>query len=507
MAWNSENSLERINQDLERLDSGDGVTVEKLKTKADFENFTDKKCREIRGAHVYALISNFDEYATDATKTNDYKKFIRSVHVFQATAAYIVETLFDAVFVHFQGPKLHAVVYRPIDDDAAIAKKAFLLQLAVHDFVSNVFNKTTAADTEYKLASGSDLGDAIGTRNGQVTDREMLFIGDPANLAAKVVGEASARIRSAVYDQLPKEMKDACTKAASGDHYRVSVGQGTLDTWLSATGITWDRAALKKRVEDAEAGIPLAEIKYSEADKRIDPDSLSVRNNKRVTAASVFADISGFTAYVKSKTTDKGKKAALRAFHAIRRESSVICKTDYEGVRIQYQGDRIQAIFHLPNGDSAAMALEALRAAAAMQSALEGPLREALGDLDDIHYAIGIDVGTTLVTKLGAYGDRDRICLGTAVENAQLLEDKVAKAQEIAVSADVYDLLPENVQKLFTARGTAFVAKDLTLGKLGKALKAMETYASVNVIKGGSGSSVAPSATGSVTATKPWSRD
>ena len=378
MPWNTDDSLNRINQDLERLDSGDGVTVEKLKTKADFENFTDKKCREIRGAHVYAHVSNFDEYATDATKTNDYKKFLRSVHVYEKVCAFIVEGPFDAVFVHFQGPKLHAVVYRPIDDDAAIAQQAFLLQLALHDFVTNVFNKTTAADVAYKLASGSDLGDAIGTRNGQVRDREMLFIGDPANQAAKVVGESSPRIRPAVYDHLSDDMKKSCTKAASGDYYWVTFSQSKLDGWLVDAGIPWDREALKKRVEDEEGAIPLAEIKYSEAEKRIDPDTLSVRNNKRVIAVTLFADISGFTAYVRSKDDDDGKKDALRAFHAIRRESSLICKSDYEGVRIQYQGDRIQAIFHLPNGDEPAMALDALRAAAAMQSALKGPLRDAL---------------------------------------------------------------------------------------------------------------------------------
>jgi class 3 adenylate cyclase len=507
MGWATDSSHERIKTDLARLDSGDGVTVDKLKTKADFENFTDKNCREIRGAHVYALISNFDEYATDATKTNDYKKFLRSVHVYQMVVAHIVEVLFDAVFVHFQGPKLHAVVYRPIDDDPAIAKKAFLLQLALHDFVVNVFNETTAADTVYQLASGSDLGDTIGTRNGQVTDREMLFIGDPANQAAKVLAKASARVRPAVYDQLPDEMKAVCTKSADGSHYWAKGSKDTVLTWLSDVGIDWDRDALKKRITDGEAAIPLGEISYSGADKRIDPDNLSIRNNKRVRAASVFADISGFTAFVKSRTDADGRKAALRAFHAIRRESSVICKTDYEGVRIQYQGDRIQAIFHLPNSDDAAIALEALRAAAAMHSALEGPLRDELGDLADIHYAVGIDIGTTLVTRLGAYGDRDRICLGDAVESAQYLEEKVASASEIAVSAAVHAVLPESVQGLFTQRASAYVVKDLTQGKLSKALKATENYKSVTVVKSEVGSGVAASAGASVTSTKPWRRD
>jgi hypothetical protein len=148
-----------------------------------------------------------------------------------------------------------------------------------------------------------------------------------------------------------------------------------------------------------------------------------------------------------------------------------------------------------------------LRAAAAMHSALEGPLRDELGDLADIHYAVGIDIGTTLVTRLGAYGDRDRICLGDAVESAQYLEEKVASASEIAVSAAVHAVLPESVQGLFTQRASAYVVKDLTQGKLSKALKATENYKSVTVVKSEVGSGVAASAGASVTSTKPWRRD
>src|SRR5580704_12071618 len=167
MGWNRDRSLGRIDEDLKRLDADGGVTVEKLKREMDFDNLTDKRCREIFGAHVYATMSDFPEYATAPTKDNEYKKFIRGIHAYQSTAAYIVETIFGAAFVHFQGPKLHAVVYRPIDDQTKIADKALLMQLALHDFAANVFNGATAATGDFKLASGSDIGDVIGTRNGQ----------------------------------------------------------------------------------------------------------------------------------------------------------------------------------------------------------------------------------------------------------------------------------------------------------------------------------------------------
>ncbi|MHB8139954.1 MAG: hypothetical protein ACYDHD_01645 [Vulcanimicrobiaceae bacterium] len=505
MGWNRDTSLARIAKDLERLDADGGVNVEKLKREMDFDNLTDKQCREIYGAHVYAMINNFPEYATAPTKDNDYKKFIRSVHSYQSTVAHIVESIFDAAFVHFQGPKLHAVVYRPIDDAKKIADKAVLLQLALHDFVANVFNGSSGVAGDFKLASGSDLGDAIGTRNGQISDRELLFIGDPANQAAKVIGSGGTdRIRPNVYKALSDDIKALCTPNSDSTFYTVSATATKLAELLKARGIAWDHEALRKRVKEKENSITLDEIVYSDANEKIDPDSLSIRNNKRVTAASIFVDLSGFTKYVHSKTDDAGKKVALRVFHAIRRESSLISKNDYDGVRIQYQGDRIQTIFHIPKGEEPKFALEALKAAAAMHSAIEDTLRQKLPEIKDIHYAIGIDLGTTLVTKLGSHGQRDRICLGTAVENAQKLEEKQAQAKQTAVSKKVYDLLPGYAQKPFTATDDYYVATSLTLDALEKAEKGMQGGA-VTVSKTTTGMAVSSSGTGTrVEPAKSW---
>ena len=506
MGWNRDRSLQRISEDLERLDADGGVEVEKLKKEMDLQNLTDKKCREIYGAHVYATVSNFPEHASAApTQENDYKKFIRSVHSYQSVVVHIVEQLFDAAFVHFQGPKLHAVVYRPIDDSKKIADKALLLQLALHDFAKNVFNDASEFKGDFKLASGGDIGNAIGTRNGQVSDRELLFIGDPANKAAHVVGGGGARIRPGLQAALSQDLKDLCIISTDGTFYTVTTTPAKLAELLEARGIKWNRDDLKKRVQEKESSVALKDITYSDANEKINPDALSIRDNKRLTAASVFADLSGFTKYVAGKIDDVGKKAALRVFHAIRRESSVISKNDYDGVRIQYQGDRIQVIFHVPKGEEAKIALEALKAAAAMHSAIEDTLRAQLPEITNIHYAIGIDMGPTLVTKLGSHGQRDRICLGTAVENAQRLEDKVAQSKETAISKKVRDLLPDYAQKSFTEKGSDYVASGLTLDKLEKAQKATQTNGTVNVAKTSAGTAVSSTVSGTpVQPSKSW---
>jgi hypothetical protein len=48
-------------------------------------------------------------------------------------------------------------------------------------------------------------------------------------------------------------------------------------------------------------------------------DSLGIRNNKRVLAASVFGDVSGFTAYIDNAAAESNAKAALRVIFELRR--------------------------------------------------------------------------------------------------------------------------------------------------------------------------------------------
>ena len=61
-----------------------------------------------------------------------------------------------------------------------------------------------------------------------------------------------------------------------------------------------------------------------------------------MTAATVFGDVSGFTAYIDKAAAEDRSKEALRVLHAIRREMAAVVKQDFGGVRVQFQGDRVQ---------------------------------------------------------------------------------------------------------------------------------------------------------------------
>lgn len=233
------------------------------------------------------------------------------------------------------------------------------------------------------------------------------------------------------------------------DLYQLEPATGAaLDKLLKNHSLTWKRDAFLRRLEEVKRQYPLAMIVYGDAEAPIDLDRLSIFDNKRVVGASLFADVSGFTDYIDAARTKREKLAALKVFHAIRKEMARVIKDDYQGLRIQYQGDRVQGLFHLPKGKEAALAKKAVNTAIGMQTSMQRTLPACLSEIGDLRLKVGIDLGTTLVSRLGTRGERDRICLGEAVERAALCEEQSTGGQ-IRITKRVLDALPDDLRKHF----------------------------------------------------------
>lgn len=474
MSWNYDDSLERIGNHLDNMGK---IEVEKLVREADLNNLlTETCCREIHAAHVYVYVTNFSRIASESiADATEYKRFIQAVHVYQREVSRIIKDIFDGLRIHFQGPKLHAIFYRPIDKTKKLTTKALLLQLVLKDFVGSVFNPAYPLLDNFSVAGGADVGDSIGTRNGARNDRELLFLGACANYAAKIISSAGRlRLAKAVYDALPDDLRELCAETDEGGVYQINaVPQKRLDELLEEYGIGWDRGKSRERVDQDKRDHPLKDIDYSSANELIDLDSLSIWNNKRVLAASIFGDITGFTAYIDRAEADEDKRKALRVLHAIRKEMARVVANDYNGLRIQFQGDRVQGLYHLPKNEEADIATEAVNAAVGLQSSMEKTIKEKLPEAEELRLAVGVDIDTTLVSKLGTRAHRDRICLGAAVENAAKYEENCSGGQ-IGVSKRIYDALPERLSKYFKYDSVTgcYVATDLTADKVERAEKA-----------------------------------
>lgn len=457
MSWDYVKSLRRIRHHLGTMGK---IEVSRLDRTANLEDLLrETVCREIDGVHVYVAVANFARLASAASSPQgEYKRLIQAVHLYQRAVTQLVE-LFGGECIHFQGAKLHALFYRPRRSrpfnrggyrERQLTIQAVLFELALKDFVQSIFNPAFPGFGDFTIAGGVDMGTAIGTRDGIKGDQELLFLGAPANHAAKIIGSSgSLRLTSHIYAALPGDLRKRCAPVGQ-DLYQLEPVAGTaLDKLLKDYALPRKRDAIAQRLEDEKRQFPLGKIVYSSAETPIDLNALSISNNKRVIAGSLFADVSGFTRYIDAARTARERRRALRVFHAIRKEMALVIKDDFQGLRIQYQGDRVQGLFHLPKDNEAAITEKAVEAAIGLQSSMQQTLKACLPEMSELQLKVGIDLGITLVSRLGIRGERDRICLGESVERAAMCEER-SEGTQIGVTKRVLDALSGELRKYFT---------------------------------------------------------
>ena len=126
---------------------------------------------------------------------------------------------------------------------------------------------------------------------------------------------------------------------------------------------------------------------------------------KTCSGASVFVDIEGYTAVIDGLFEDEedlGK--ALQWLHLFRYEMRHVT-VDRDAVPVQHQGDRLQALAHLPFDDEADSMRRAVDLCIDYNSSIEEVLNEYHADLGKLHVAIGADFGKTVAVRSGIRGD------------------------------------------------------------------------------------------------------
>jgi len=212
----------------------------------------------------------------------------------------------------------------------------------------------------------------------------------------------------------------------------------------------------------------LDDINSSVAQVRIDFDLLGPKNMKTCSAASVFVDIDGYTATIDGLFEDQedlGK--ASQWLHLFRYEMRHVT-VDRDAVAVQHQGDRLQALTHMPSDDEASAMRRAIELCIDCNSSMEEVLNEYHADLGKLHVAIGADFGKTVAIRSGVRGDLDAGCLGHAVGRAEHLQFRSAGGQ-ITISKALYDILDDEVIRqefALSADGNSYAAKGLTWTKI-----------------------------------------
>jgi hypothetical protein len=485
MSWDKTRSEDRIRRRWEARDTE--ITVSKLKRDMNLENVTLRNGRLIRGAHLYVTVAGTG--GLHLLDTDDHaSSSIQRTALWQSEVAKMASA-FDVPVVAFQGGRVHLLVYRPIDDDATITRKAALLGRAISLMTRDAFNPLFAEDLRLKARAAIDLGETVATRGGTRGDSELLFLGSAANRPAKLLGDsrliATGRFVDALGDQLELEKEK---KAGEDEAWVLKMSRATVEEEVSEDKTDWTVSSSKKRLEDDLEKWPAGRFKVSGASTLIDPKTLGRSNSKLVDAAVVLVDIDGFSAYVDEAENDEVKRNAILALDAIRQEIREVLKVDHDGVRIQYQGDNMVGLVHLPAGDEKKVAAAVNDIAAGTQSSMGITLPAIVPDLWRLDVAIGISLARTVVSSLGAYGRRTAIVIGPAATKAEAIQQRL-DGRRTGIDAATYKVLEEDAQEQFewSASAGAWVASDLDAAKLARIKEARAASVTKTVAPVGDG--------------------
>ena len=415
MSWDKEKSLERIKRRWEARDTE--ISVTKLTRLMNLENVTLREGRLIQGAHVYASVAgtgglhllDSDEHARSA---------IQRVALWQAEVAKIAKA-FEVPIIAFQGGRVHLLAYRPIDDDPKIARTAVLLGRAITAMTRSAFNPLFKEELRLSAKAAADLGETVATRGGTRGDSELLFLGNAANRPAKLLGASVLAVTSRLEDALDDRLEYDTEESAEEDAVLLKISQAEVEAAIAADGIDWSVEKSAGRLADELEKWPVERFGIGGASTLIDPSALSRSNSKLVDAAVILMDIDGFSDYVEAAETDEIKRDAILTLDAIRQEMRDVLKSDFKGVRVQYQGDNMVGFVHLPAGDEEKIAIAAAEMAAGMQGSMSITLPEVVTDAKRLDVSVGVSMNSTVVACLGEYAKRNGLVLGPAATDAR----------------------------------------------------------------------------------------
>lgn len=464
MSWNVEESKERLDKEWKRLQEA-GITVSKLTREMDLSNLSPTEARTVHGCHLYCHAVNFAQAIDDPLLSRDnFKRLHRYLHVLRVEQRRIMQSVFDGDKIQVQGPKFHGLLYKPYDDDQELAWRAVLagiaLTLTTQSALPNVFPDYIALIPSVGIAMGDCVVANIGARG----ERELISVGPAANYAAKILGTNYAlTIDSALWEAL-EESRQKLFIAKDSIYYIDWSEILDAEELLSENGFVWTIQDSTCRMEEVRDKLPLDDINSSEAQVQIDFAALGPRTMKVCEGASLFVDVDGYTRAIDGLLGDEKKLCeAVQWLHLFRYEMRHLT-TDRFGVPVQHQGDRLQALAHLPSDDAVKARRRAVELCIDYNSSMEDVLNVHYPTLGKLKVAIGASSGKSVAIRSGVRGDLDASCLSKSISEAEHWQIGGAGG-EICIGSSMFDSLEDEIIRgefKFDLDRGCFSAKDLT---------------------------------------------
>ena len=189
----------------------------------------------------------------------------------------------------------------------------------------------------------------------------------------------------------------------------------------------------------------------------LDIEELSSKNSRRQDAASIYADLDGFTAYVaRNISADDTAKHVVRTLHVLRSELDAVLHEDFAGRKVRFIGDCVHGLLvegTAQTTDDKETVSNLALCAGGMRSSFDlavAKLKNNGSDVSGLGLAIGFEYGPMNVTRLGMKGDLIRCSASRGVISAER-EQSRCSGKETAIGPKAYNAGTDGIKVMFGA--------------------------------------------------------
>lgn len=411
------------------------------------------------GIHFYISIVNYNSIIkADEKKDGKVNHFIHALDTFFSSIEYFGKRYFPESFVieKITGARLHMYVL------GTSVEKMFQAVVSVSVYAYNLAQRINYDIGKYRslIDFQINVGASFGSFyefefQSQFDDSysELTSIGYVANIAAKIQTKTSISsigIDRSIYSELygiNKRLFDFYQDTSFLKYGLSGYYSASLKSFISKASIIQEdydyatRYANKTNISDVEPSEPNNKLSFG---------SLAVTNCKMLNGIPLFCDVRGFTSQFKKDDSNLVEMAEKTRMILSSMYATVISNG---GIHVQFQGDREFSIFHNYSNvsENKKCFKDAVLAAMRLIDAVK-PYSVKVG--------IGEAFGTMFATRIGARGKKDNIVLGQTVLDADRLEDQCAGESQIVVTADVYNGLraeDERLARIFRKDGNNYI--------------------------------------------------
>ncbi len=480
MSWNEDRSRQRIARLLATVPEG-SIRVEDFAT-----TYRERRVREAHlgvrtgsdtsfdeipynavvlthGVHVYANLVDYDAYLEEVGRETEAGSglLLQFVHLHYSGMDRLIDA-YGAQRVDHHGGRVHAVVLEPAGEGFETERVRIALSLAAA--MRELVREASAAHQRKfgsRIRVGVESGPALAINSGRKGEPEPLFIGDAANVAAKLADgeEEGVAIGPVARAPLAQDSRTRYTTAGmllDEASYLPSSGERALFEAFgrrSAIDTAFHEFRTRELADAANAArftffrhpLPLAQIDFA---------GLSPARSARQEMISIFADLSGFTAYVHRGLASGDVRQVVSNLHVIRGEMAAVLR-DFGGRKIRFIGDCIHGVlaegsqWSTHEGDTIR---QAIRCAGALRSSFE-LCQRLLPGLGSLGLTIGVELGATPITRLGIRGTRSVRCASSRAVTVSERVQRECDDNQTALGANALTKAPASIRQAFGMKG------------------------------------------------------